>query len=294
MTKQAIKASIPVILAFFIITEALSYIPSSDFILKEVLKNHGRSNYLIQQELTFPIEKTQKVVLETWYITVNKNQDLQLHLLATSEGLHIERLYTNNRVYHKDNKKSLKKNKWSLEFIEPWFIGRSLQKLQNTILNHKMAEASTLNWNPSLFVSSSKTKFEENKKSLSHVQMPINLSINQGQVMYAYQKNAKGPGLWIEQDKFVIRKIKLKTSVEVLASRYIEHVGYLKFPQHRVLIYEDTSIPIKTINISRLSDNKKLQQKLSLQNFRKSQKNTTQWGESETSSLIRDFYSRFR
>ena len=193
-------------------------------------------------------------------------------------------------VYHKDNKKSSKKSEWSSEFIEPWFIGRSLPKLQNAILAHRMAGNSTLNWNPSLFASSSK----RNKKDLKNIQAPITLSINQGQIMYTYQKDKKSPGLWIEQDKFVIRKIKLKTSVEILASRYIEHTGYLKLPQHRILIYEDTSIPIKTINVSRLSDTKKLQQKISLQSFRKSQKNITQWDEDETSSLIKDFYSRFR
>ena len=289
MKKRNLQVLI-IILVFFIFAEALSYIPSSDFILKEVLKSHGRSNYLVQQELTFPIEKTQKIVRETWHVTVNKNQDLQLHLLATSEGLHIERLYINNTVYYKENKKSLKKSKWLSEFIEPWFFNRSLPNLQNAIVAHKMAGNSTLNWNPSLFISTSK----RNKKSLTDVQIPITLSINKGQVMYTYQKSAKGPGLWIEQDKFVIRKIKLKTNVEVLASRYIEHVGYLKFPQHRILIYEDTSIPIKTTNISRLSGNQKLQQKLSLQNFRKSQKNITRWDEEITFSLIRDFYSRFR
>ena len=290
MKKQNLQILI-IILVIFTAIKALSYIPSSDFILKEVLKNHGRSNYLIQQELTFPIEKTQKIVRETWHVTVNKNQHLQLHLSAKSEGLHIERLYINNTMYHKDNKKSLRKSKWSLEFIEPWFIGRSLQKLQKVIVMHKMAGNSTLNWNPSLFATKTKSK---NKKDLKRVQIPITLSINQGQVMYTYQKNEKGPGLWIEQDKFTIRKIRLKTNVEILASRYLEHTGYLKLPQHRILIYDDTSVPIKTTNVTRLSDNKKLQQKLSLKNFRKSQKNITQWDEDETSSLIKDFYSRFR
>ena len=295
MKKQDILFSIAFIsLVFFISTKTLSYIPSSDFILKEVLKNHGRSNYLIQQELTFPIEKTQKIVRETWHVTVNKKQDLQLHLSAKSDGLNIERLYINNMVYYKNNKKSLKKSKWSSEFIEPWFIGRSLQRLQKTMIAHEMTETSALNWNPSLFAPPPKTKSKENKKSLTNIQIPINLSIHQGQVMYTYQKDEKGPGLWIEQDKFVIRKIKLKTSTEVLASRYLEHTGYLKMPQHRILIYDDISIPIKTTKVSRLSDNKKLQQKLSLQNFRRSQENTTQWEEDETSSLIKDFYSRFR
>ena len=289
---QITKFSIIVI--FFISIKALSYIPSSDFILKEVLKNHGRSNYLIQQEITFPIEKTQKVVHETWHVTVNKKQNLQLHLSAKSEGLYIERLYINNMMYHKENKKSLKKSKWSLEFMEPWFIGRSLQKLQKTMMAHKMTGTSALNWNPSLFASSPKTNSKEKRESLTDVQVPIKLSINQGQVMYTYQRDEKGPGLWIEQDKFVIRKVRLKTNAEFLASRYLEHTGYLKLPQHRILIYDDISIPIKTTRVSRLSDNKKLQQKLSLQNFRRSQKNTTQWEEDETSSLIKDFYSRFR
>ena len=295
MKKQSLQiVALLLMSVLFTSIKALSYIPSSDFILKQVLKNHGRSNYLIQQELTFPIEKTQKIVHETWHVTVNKNQNLQLHLLAKSEGLHIERLYINNMIYHKNNKKTVRKNKWSSEFIEPWFIGRSLQQLQKAIVSHKMAGTSALNWNPSLFATPPKTKSKGNERNLTNVQIPINFSINQGQVMYTYQRNKKGPGLWIEQDKFVIRKIKLKTNTEVLASRYLEHTGYLKFPQSRMLTYDDTSIPIKTTKISRLSNKKKLQQKLSLQNFRKSRKNITQWENDETSSLIKDFYSRFR
>ena len=295
MKKQSLQISIFfTILILLISVKVLSYIPSSDFILKKVVKNHGRFNYMIQQELIFPIEKTQKIVQETWHVAFNNKQGLQSHLLATSEGLHIERLYINDMVYHKDNKQSLKRKKWSLEFIEPWFIGRSLQKLQTAILTHKMAGISTLNWNPSLLASSPKTRSKQIKKNLQSIQIPITLSINQGQIMYTYQRNEKGPGLWIEQDKFVIRKIQLKKNVEVLARRYIEHSGSLKLPQHRILIDKDMSIPIKTTRVDRLSDNKKIQQKLSLQNFRKSRKNITQWDEDTTSSLIKDFYSRFR
>lgn len=290
--KKPICQNVIFFIGFLISVETLSYVPSSDFILKEVIKNHGKGHYLIEQELMFPIEKTQKVIKETWYVTFtqkNKNdQRLQLYLMAKADNLHIERLYVNGVVYQKDNGKSLQRQKWPLEFIEPWFITRSLKQLQSAILRHQMAGTAALNWNPNLFITPS-----QNKQLLSSISIPISLSRSQGRIMYTYQKNKDGSGLWIEQDNFVIRKLKLKTGVQILARGYNDYSQSLKFPRHRLLINEDISIPIRVLKVTSLSS-KDRQQRTSVQSFHRSQTNITRWGESDMLSIIKDFYSRFR
>ena len=292
--KKLICQSVIFLIGFLISIETLSYIPSSDFILKEVIKNHGKGNYLIEQELIFSIEKTQKVVKETWYVNFTKaDQKLQLYLLAKTENAHLERLYIDNIVYQKNDGKSLQRQKWPLEFIEPWFFTRSLKWLRGAILRHQMAGPSALNWNPTLLTSSQNKS--KSSQPLSSISMPISLSRDQGRIMYTYQKEKGNSGLWIEQDKFVIRKLKLQTGVQILAWDYNDYVRSLKFPKHRLLISDNTSISIRVLKVTNLyPQDKKLQQKTSLQSFRKSQTNITQWGKSKASSILKDFYSRFR
>ena len=109
--------------------------------------------------------------------------------------------------------------------------------------------------------------------------------------MDIYQRHAEGPGLWIEQDKFLIRKLRFQSGVEVLAKEYGDYSRGLKFPKIRILNNKGISIPIRVLKINGLpSNNKVLKKKMSLQSLRSSQ---TQQMEIKD-SLIEEFYTRFR
>lgn len=274
---------------------ALGYIPSSDFILQQVVKNHGRGRYLIEQEVRFSFQQTSKIVHETWHIESvprlqNKQRDfyLQMHLLAKAEGLSIQRLYKDHKVYQKDEQKALKSWKWPLDFIEPWFLTRSLRQIQNAILKQEMAGVSALNWNPALLA---RRSHQQETSTVLSIPMPISLSRYQGKVMLTYQTQAQGPGLWIEQDEFLIRRLRLKSNVEILAKDYGDYSRGLKFPKNRLINNNDVAISIRVLKIDSLSQSHKaFLQKMSVQSLAPSV-----IGEDRMiAPLIEDFYSRFR
>ncbi len=278
----------------------LSYVPSSDFILNKVVQNHGSGNYLIEQEVTFMIDNIAQTISEIWHIRgINytrkgvQSHRLQWHLLAKGEPLRIQRIYSDNTVYEKNTKGTLQKRKYPPEFIEPWFTTRSLSSLQNAILRHQIAGTSALYWNPSLFTSKITSKKSNTEKNLQAISMPISLSRSQGRVMYTYQRDLQGPGLWIEQDKFLIRKIKLKTGTEISANEYSDYGKDLKFPKVRTITFDNNiSVSIRVLKINVLSqNNKSLQNKMSPQALRRSY---NQQDEKTVPLLIKDFYLRFR
>ena len=266
---------------------ALSYIPSSDFILQNVVKNHGRSRYVIEQEVTFSLRNMKKVVYETWHVEGvtdkrNGQRDVQLnlHLLAKADNFVIQRLYKNRLVYQKTNKKSMQKQQWPLEFLEPWFLNRSLRQMQRDILKHRMAGSALLNWNPSRLL---------NISDRQNIILPLSLSRHQGEVMYTYQRDTEGPGLWIEQDKFLIRKLRFQSDVEVLAKEYGDYSRGLKFPKNRILNDGGVSILLRVLKVNSLSaNNKMLKKKMSLRSLRSSS-----FSEIDE-PLIEEFYTRFR
>ena len=274
-------------LAFITSVTAQAYIPSSQYIIQKTINNHGKGYYRIEQEVTFPFGNDQKVIKETWYSDDGKN----FYLLAKGRGFHLERLYVNGKVYAKNSDGEIKKLDWPTEFIEPWFLTTSTSVFRRLITKANIAGPEALNWEP----------VKKLKEVTSVNDLPLRLSRNRGIVMYAYggptpqgDENLK-PTLWIEQDKFVIRRLRFSSTSEVVADEYSEYSRDLQFPKTRVLNWESHNVPIRVIQVTSLGTRSKRGKELiSYDGFAKSEKNKTLVEENLVNDVIRDFYARFR
>jgi hypothetical protein len=171
-----------------------------------------------------------------------------------------------NRSFGKDLRKSSSEN-W-----EKYFHSRHSEVLAQLMAQEKIAPATAYLSKPL----KSLKDFELTQESF------LRLSRNGGVVTYAYgtpaipeKTDETFPGLWIEQDQFLIRKIRLNSSG-------------LNFPKTRTIRWGGQQATLQTLNVS-------LKNKTQYDNFGSK---TTSKPESfkllPNGAVIEDFYKRFR
>ena len=162
-------------------------IPSLDFILLKSASTTGRQVVSVEQELHFKVGTDEAVVVENWLIEGDKN----LKLVASGKGA----LKTNinlNYLYNGNTK--------------TFYIGKNKQTIP---IQHDFFERL-------LFIRSANTF----KNYLSQMEIPFEhrLSRADGRVAFAIGKPSDQqtyPQIWIDQDEFIIRKIRLPSLSEV-------------------------------------------------------------------------------
>ena len=264
-----------------------AYIPNSQFIFLKLVKNHGSGDYRIEQEVTFPFGNDQKVIKETWYS--RNGQDF--YLLAKGRGFHLERLYINGKAYAKSSNGQIVQLPWPKEFVEPWFLTTSTRDLTSLIRKADIANTSAFNWDP----------VKSLEKAESPDDLPVRLTRNRGVVMYSYgtptPKDTEdlNPTLWVEQDRFVVRRIRYKSKTEIIADEFSEYAKNLSFPKTRMVNWSELSVPLRVVQITALGNgSSRTTNLLSYNSFVKNKENKTVVEENLVNNSIEDFYSRFR
>ncbi len=267
-----------ILLFLFLFSTAYSYVPRSDFILSMVVSNHGSGNYRISNELSFDGSEDNVVVRETWNIASGR----KMHLVARGNGVLVERYYDYPFVYEKTGGKKgkVKKLRWPGEFFEDLFVTRSLSHLKNIMVRRSLTNSSALGWNPT---SSSNQRIfltqGKNGTNYTYLNIPLNRQSLVDLAEFKYQK----PGLWIDQDRFVISRVQLKDS-QVIAEDYAEFSKKLLFPKNRHIKYGDNEITASVTDLDWKSA-----AMMSFGVFR---------GKSKSTDIdhdnIKEFYTRFR
>jgi len=181
-----------IILAIFLTKVCVSFaaIPSVDFILKKSSLTTGRQIISIDQDVIFKVDQEAAVISERWLIEGDRN----LRMSANAQGLLKENLQLNFLYNNKVKTHWLGKTKQSEhvspDFFQKYLFIRSLDSFK-TYLND-------LNIAPQ-----------------------ARLSRADGRVVYAIGTPSDShlhPQFWIDQDEFVVRKIRLPNGIEIALS----------------------------------------------------------------------------
>ncbi len=201
---------------------AFGYIPSLDFILNKTTATTGRQIISIEQDVIFKIDAEQATVRETWLIEGDKN----LKLTAHGQGFFKENINL-NYLYNAKNKTSVvAKNKLTTPLTTDFF-----QKL--------------------LFVRSAEA-FKNHMKELS-IPSQIRLSRADGRTAFALgdPSGAKlNPQIWIDQDEFVIRKIRLPSETEIELSDITAISNDLYVAKSQTINWNNMQVFIKVKSVS--------------------------------------------
>lgn len=266
---------------FLVCISANAYIPSPDFIIGKTVKNSGQGVYQIKQDLQFPLPDKTVSVTETWWVSGPDLQFVKIDGLLFTQYY----LYKNGKKYSFNNQGQLVASANSPFFAEPFFFYRNSQDLKTALLQKKLAPAQAFKKRPTF-----KTKQELDKWNEPF----LGLSRFKGSVTYVLgfaAQNSAQPGIWIEQDRFVVRKIKLSQDAEISVESVSELSKSLSYPKTKIYTWQNGSVQA---DLTRGDSLKSGTEFFNENEFSKLANQNRELPQEYKGSLIEEFYKRFR
>jgi hypothetical protein len=271
---------------FFAVTvlsvSTFAFLPSADFIFSKVVKNAGTGVYLVKQEVTFPTAQRNITVTETWWI---QNDDL---MFLKAEGPLFTQyfLYKKGKKYSFNSSGQMQSSNLPADFHESLFFKRSSQDLKDSLVYRKILPAQTFKKRPMI-------KTPKDVTDLAQISEPyLKLSRLGGTISYlmGYAATEEGaPGIWVEQDRFAIKKIKLPSKSEMTADSFSELSRSLVYPKSQKISWDNQYVQIELSRADALSKGVEFFEE---EQFSKLQNKPLppEWAQ----SVVGDFYKRFR
>lgn len=224
-----------------------AYIVPTKTILQKTVENSGQGIYAMEQEVIFSSGDQQYTVKETWLIENDRSMRLSVQGLNELAGLKAQFVYNGPQKwsYIEGQRKS---ENVSNEFIEKYFNFRKTENLANTLISNKIIPSNALN-SRGLPRRASDIKYESDSW--------VRYSRTGGVVNYALGvptpvgQDTAWPGIWIEQDVFVIRKLRFPSQVEVTADDYNSFSRGLHYPKTRTVRWNQHTATVKLISATR-------------------------------------------
>lgn len=279
-----------VVFIFLIVSplSAFSYILPTRTILQKTSENAGAGIYAIEQEVQFSNGDDTLLLKEMWLV----DSDRTMRLTVTG-GKELQNSFRLQFLYNGGQKWSLsgtqrKSEKVPDEFLERFFNMRNPEIFANTLAHFKIIPAGAFNKKP-LGRTGAEVKYEPEGW--------IRYSRTGGVVNYAMglptpsSQDYGNPGIWIQQDEFVIRKLRLPSQTELVANNYNSFSRGLSYPRSRTIRWGNNTVTIRLISASA-----RPQTAVSL--FQPSSLDIpTKWDgldSLQAKEVITEFYTRFR
>lgn len=210
-----------------------AYIPDYSMIISRTADQHGRGTYWIEQDVIFKREAETYTVKESW-VVVNEGA-----LKVTLEGKGALRGLVQGTILFQGNQKY---------FLE----GDSAQ-----VRTQKLGE----DWMEALFHYRS-SKYLQGRMLAMGIRDPhqkVRLTRAGGGIAWAIggdPTQAGQPMLWLEQDQFVIRKLRSADQTLLRANDYVKFDEGLWFPRQRIYNFGAYTVEIQTTRVKQLDKRK--------------------------------------
>lgn len=267
---------------------AKAYIPDYHMIMSRVAENNGRGTYEIEQEVIFPAEPEALRVKETWVIDGEYDMSVTLSGVGPLKGLIQGRIvYDRTEKYFILNDKVVK-SKLSSDWWQPFFHFRYSKNIKPLMVSLNMAPSDSLQ-------DRKMTKVDQ--KTSYSPQDFVRLSRTGGVINYAIGKPVPAgsdelmPGLWIQQDMFLIRKLRLPSSATVSADDYARYSRYQWLPKKSSVEWEQSQAQILLSKVDALSNKDKRAQLVKPQSLQQKGPEELKLPDQD---VIKEFYQRFR
>lgn len=270
-TREPHMRSILIFAILALFTPARAHIPKLNTILSKVAGNTGGSKGLIIKR-TLTLKDDNITANETWYIA---NADL---MKVEVSGTNADDSKWSFEILYKDGKRftstiegGVKSFPQSPEFFEPLLHYRSSRALLSKLISMQIVPPNAANAvNQDHFVSLDRLK---------------------GSVVYVFgaseSKSAQPPPqLWLEQDSFVIKKIRMGSQVEAEFDSYKDYEdGKIKQAENQKIFWNNITLTLQNTSLQLTSPGK-----LSSQ-FKMQKVDAAKLPDNEK---LKEFYSRFR
>ncbi|MEK2689311.1 hypothetical protein [Bdellovibrio sp. GT3] len=216
-------------------------------ILQKTSDNAGSGIYAVEQEVQFANGDDTILVRETWLI--DNDRTMRLTVTGTKElqgNFRMQFLYAGGQRWTvlNGNRKS---DKTPDDFLEKYLNFRNPDIFANTLASMKIIPAGAY---------SKRLTAKKGDDIKYDAESWVRYSRTGGAVNYAFgtptpedDKN-NYPGLWIEQDQFVVRKVRLPSQVEMTADNYNQFAKGLHYPRTRTIRWGNNTATIRLISAS--------------------------------------------
>jgi hypothetical protein len=266
---------------------ARAYILPAKVILQKTVENAGSGTYAVDQEVQFTNGTESISLKESWLI--ENDRTMRLTVTGTKDlqsQIRMQFIYTGGQRFELAGG-SRQSKKVSEDFLEKYLNFRSVDQFANSLVQLKLVPSNVL----------ARKAAEKNSADFKYTpESFVRYSRTGGNIAYAFgeptpaDKESANPGLWIEQDQFVVRKIKLPSQAEMSADNYSQFAKGLNYPRQRTIRWGSNTASVRVISISARTSNNALFQASALDvPIKLDGLNGLQ-----SKETILDFYSRFR
>lgn len=274
--------------AFLLLLElAFASIPRTSFILDKVRSNSGSGAYQIEQDVVFPGSQENLTLRETWMIegdglmklTVSGPKELQ-------DAIKMQFIY-NAGQRSTLTQKGRQNSRVGEDFIERYFHFRTRDALARAMAQDKMIP-STIPAPKPLRASKDFVYVQEPFTRLARIGGVVTYQIGKAPTSEKDTSSA----LWIEQDVFHIRKLRLPSQAEVSADNYATYGRGLALPKNRSVRWNQKAVQINLVRVTQ----QKTVKGAGFYQASASDISSRLGGikDSETAKTIEEFYQRFR
>ncbi|MBL7555553.1 MAG: hypothetical protein JNM24_07000 [Bdellovibrionaceae bacterium] len=258
-------------------TLSFAYIPPLKMILDRTSENAGSGVYSIETDVLLTDGINEANVKESWL--VENERSIRLTVIGQKElkGLKLTYLYENGLKWAMKGQKR-ESQQASVDFLERWHHIRNADALNNFLISNKIIP-----------------EYKKDKQSRAvYEESYVRLGRTEGVVNYAIGENNKDsllPKLWIEQDFFVIRKLRLPSQVEVEFENYKSYSKGLNYPKNKLVRWGQNKVTINTLSVVPKTGN--LSAQFNPQSLEANNQSEVLYN-NPLKNLLEEFYTRFR
>lgn len=229
----------------FLLAPVFAYIPPARMILQRTAENSGSGVYAIEQEVQFNNGQDSLFLRESWL--VENDRTLRVTVSGTKDlkdQIKLQFIYAGGQRWSQNQ--SRESRRISEDFIEKYFNFRSTDQLASHLQHMKVLPDNAF----------AKKPLPKNLDTLKYEPVDyLRLSRTGGAMNYAFGfpspvEGPLNPGIWIEQDQFLIRKIRLPSQAEITADNYNQYARGLNYPKVRTLRWGQNTVTIRLISVT--------------------------------------------
>lgn len=245
------------IMVGLLINHAEAAIPHSRTILSRLARNNGRGVYVVEQELRF--SGAEGIVLKEKWLVQNA-ESMRLIVTGTSPGEYRFDVLYRDRHRSSSSPLALVANESASEpskkirvqpvprdFFEPYLYFRTTAKYLEYFVKAKILPPSALRDRPRIGNINTYKPVEEKG---------VRLGKTAGIVAWVFGEptpvgsNVDYPGAWIEQDAFLLRKVRLPSQAEMILSEHTAGKGGIHLPHEQSISWTKNGLSASTNSVS--------------------------------------------
>lgn len=234
-----------------------AYIPPSRTIFEKLIANSGSGTYQLEFDVEFQNGGEPLILRETWIVDGDQSLRVRVSGVGAMAGrVQIDSLYAAGQKW---TRKGGQNSAVGLprEFFERIFHLRQIDNVPPVMAALGLQLAPVLEKKP---VPRKSDEFRYTPEPL------VRFARTGGIVAWAYGESAPSDGarrpggLWIEQDQFVVRRLRFPESAEVIASDHESYPRGLRFPRQRIVRWGGHEVSLRLLSATtKQGSNKELQ-----------------------------------